>query len=56
MTRLTPDQAGLMAVQGIFADADRMAAKRLGKQDRHVFAKVAEKRAAKRLRSVNDRM
>ena len=55
-TRVTTEQAAEMAVQGIFAKADRDAAKRLRRKGKHPEAKRAEEEATARLRSLRERM
>lgn len=45
-----------MAVQGIFAKADRASARRLRREGKPEAAQSADEEAAKRLKSFRDRM
>ena len=56
MTRVTTEQAAKMAVQGIFAKADRDAADRLRREVKPEAMKKATDRASERLRSFKGRL
>lgn len=56
MTRVTVDEAAEMAVQGIFAKADRDAADRLRREGKRDAARQADEETEKRLKSLRQRI